>query len=132
MIAIDTNVLVRIIVEDTEQPEQTQIARDLIKNAETVYITQIVQIELTWVLAKVYKVGKINLISVLEHLLENPAFILQNTDIFSEALILFTQGQADFSDYLILSESLFIEAELYSFDKRLGKHNKVKLLSCVN
>jgi hypothetical protein len=33
MIAPDTNVLVRIIVEDTGQTEQTQIARALAKTA---------------------------------------------------------------------------------------------------
>lgn len=32
MIAIDTNVLVRIIVEDKQQPKQTQIARELVLN----------------------------------------------------------------------------------------------------
>ena len=30
MIAIDTNVLVRVIVEDTGQSEQTNIARELV------------------------------------------------------------------------------------------------------
>ena len=128
MIAIDTNVLVRVLVEDTGQPEQTQTARDLVKNTEKVYVTQIVQVEFTWVLAKVYKVGKANLIAALEHLLENPSFILQNADIFSEALALFKQEQADFSDYLILTESQHMKAALYSFDKRLGKHSKVTLL----
>lgn len=58
MIAIDTNILVRVMLEDTGQPEQTQTARDLVKNAEKVYLPQIVQVEFTWVLAKVYKVGK--------------------------------------------------------------------------
>ena len=36
MIAIDTNVLVRVIVEDTGQSEQTNIARELVKNAQKV------------------------------------------------------------------------------------------------
>jgi predicted nucleic-acid-binding protein len=109
-------------------PSKPQTARNLVKNAEQVYITQIVQIEFTWVLAKVYKVGKTNLVIALEHLLENPSFILQNTDIFSQTLVLFKQGQADFSDYLILTESWQIKAALYSFDKRLGKHSEVILL----
>ena len=55
MIAIDTNVLVRVIVEDTGQSEQTNIARELVKIAQKGYITQIVQVECSWVLAKVYK-----------------------------------------------------------------------------
>ena len=98
------------------------------RNANAVYVSQIVQVELTWVLAKVYKVGKTHLIDVLTHLLENPCFILQSEDIFSKALMSFQQGQADFSDYLILSESQRMNALFYSFDKRLGKHSKVELL----
>jgi len=38
MIAIDTNVLVRIIVEDAGQIEQTKVARELAKNAHLVFI----------------------------------------------------------------------------------------------
>ena len=61
MIAIDTNVLVRIIVEDVGQAEQTKIARELAKTAQKIYLTQIVQVETTWVLAKVYKLNKVRL-----------------------------------------------------------------------
>ncbi len=89
MIAIDTNVLVRVIVDDTGQPEQTRIARELVKNAQQVYINQIVQVEFTWVLAKVYKIGKIQLVSALEHFLNNPDYILQRADVFETALYLF-------------------------------------------
>jgi predicted nucleic-acid-binding protein len=128
VIAIDTNVLVRVIVEDTGQPEQTEIARELVKNARQVYITQIVQVELTWVLAKVYKIGKVSLVTVLEHLLNNPDYILQRSDIFEAALNLFRQSQADFADCLILAESQHAKTILHTFDKRLGKHNDTELL----
>jgi predicted nucleic-acid-binding protein len=105
MIAIDTNVLVRIIVEDVGQAEQTKIARELAKTAQKIYLTQIVQVETTWVLAKVYKLNKPDLIAVLDHLLENPAFVLQNLESFQTALGLFRQSQADIADCLILVES---------------------------
>ena len=128
MIAIDTNVLVRVIVEDTGQPEQTKIACELVKKAQHVYITQIVQVEFTWVLAKVYKIGKLQLIAALGHLLDNPDYILQRPDIFETALHLYRQSQADFADCLILTESRFVDALLYTFDKRLGKHKDTELL----
>jgi predicted nucleic-acid-binding protein len=120
MIAIDTNVLVRIIVEDVGQAEQTKIARELAKTAQKIYLTQIVQVETTWVLAKVYKLNKPDLIAVLDHLLENPAFVLQNLESFQTALGLFRQSQADFADCLILVESQHVQTTLYTFDKRLG------------
>jgi predicted nucleic-acid-binding protein len=128
MIAIDTNVLVRIIVEDTGQTEQTKIARELAKNAQKVYITQIVQVECAWVLAKVYKIGKSNLLNVLEHLLDNPDYALQHSETFKTALALFRESQADFADCLILAESQYAKTTLYTFDKRLGKHSDTTLL----
>jgi len=128
MIAIDTNVLVRIIVEDVGQAEQTKIARELAKTAQKIYLTQIVQVETTWVLAKVYKLNKPDLIAVLGHLLENPAFVLQNLESFQTALGLFRQSQADFADCLILVESQHVQTTLYTFDKRLGKHPDTNLL----
>jgi len=128
MIAIDTNVLVRVIVEDTGQLEQTKIARELVKSAQQVYITQIVQVECTWVLAKVYKIGKPALVNVLKHLCDNPDYILQHSDIFEMALALFRQSQADFADCLILSESQHAKTILHTFDKRLGRHNNTEIL----
>jgi predicted nucleic-acid-binding protein len=128
VIAIDTNVLVRIIVEDAGQPEQTKIARDLVENAQKVYLSQIVQVECAWVLAKVYKIDNTSLLMVLEHLLINPAFILQHPEHFKTAIDLFCQGHADFADCLILTESSYLDAVLYTFDKRLGRHSNTRLL----
>ena len=128
MIAIDTNVLVRVIVEDAGRPEQTKIARELVKNAQQVYVTQIVQVECTWVLAKVYKIDKPRLVNVLEHLLYNPGYMLQSSDMFEAALDLFRQSQADFADCLILAESQHAGTILHTFDKRFGKHNNTELL----
>lgn len=128
MIAIDTNVLVRVIVEDTGQPEQTKIARDLVENAQNVYLSQIVQIECTWVLAKVYKIEKTALLTVLEHFLVNPAFILQRPEHFKAAIELFRQSHADFADCLILAETSDLDTVLYTFDKRLGRHSNARLL----
>jgi len=128
VIAIDTNVLVRVIVEDTGQPEQTKIARDLVENAQKVYLSQIVQVECAWVLAKVYKIDNASLLMVLEHFLINSAFILQRPEQFKTAIDLFRQGHADFADYLILTESSCLDMVLYTFDKRLGRHSNTRLL----
>jgi len=128
VISIDTNVLVRVIVEDAGQPEQTKIARELVKNAQQVYVTQIVQVEFTWVLVKVYKIEKPSLVETLEHVLNNPDYILQRSDRFEAALNLFRQSQADFADCLILAESKYADLILHTFDKRLGKHKDTKLL----
>jgi predicted nucleic-acid-binding protein len=128
VITIDTNVLVRVIVEDGGQPEQTQIARELVENAQRVYVPQIVQVETIWVLTKTYKIDKATLLEVLTHLRVNPSFILQRPEVFITAIELFKQSQAGFADCLVLAESLAANTVLHTFDKRLGKHSNTELL----
>lgn len=123
MIAIDTNVLVRVLVDDLQQIQQTQKARALVQQEKPIYLTQIVQTECIWVLKKVYKQDKDVLLKVLAHLHENPDFILQHPNIFVEAVKLFRHTHADFSDCLILAESIDKHAILYTFDKKLSQSN---------
>ncbi|MCO6440817.1 MAG: PIN domain-containing protein [Nitrococcus mobilis] len=53
MIAVDTNVLVRILTDDPGQPEQVQAARALASRARKVYVPLIVMVECVWVLGPV-------------------------------------------------------------------------------
>jgi len=121
MIAVDTNVLVRILIDDPEEIVQTETARKLAKEAGRVYVPQIVQVESVWVLESCYKFEKTKVIGILEHIQENRAFILQRHDIFQSALQSFKTSTADFADCLILAESQQFKVPLYTFDKRCGK-----------
>ena len=78
MIAIDTNVLVRILIDDPEEMAQTQAARKLARIAGTVYVPQIVQVECVWVLETAYHINKSDILRILEHVSENNAFILKH------------------------------------------------------
>ncbi len=127
MIAVDTNFLVRILVDDPGQPEQVAIARKLASNAKRVFVPQIVAVELVWVLQAAYKLDKPIIVKLLEHLLHNSAFALQAEDRFLEALTLFKKNSCDFSDYLIAVESQAVNATLMSFDKKLARLSGVKL-----
>jgi predicted nucleic-acid-binding protein len=130
MITIDTNVLVRILVDDLQQPQQTQKARALVQENKPVYLTQIVQTECIWVLKRIYKQDKNALLKVLEHFHENPDFILQHPDIFENAVELFRRDPVDFSDCLILAESLDKKSILYTFDKKLAQSNLQVSMIC--
>ena len=128
MIAIDTNVLVRIIVEDKQQMQQTQMARTLALNTNKIYISQLVQAESIWVLKKVYKLNKSQLLDVLKHLATTQNLVLQHKNIFNLASELYEKSKADFADCLILAESLQVDSVLYTFDKRLSLHHNVELI----
>jgi predicted nucleic-acid-binding protein len=121
VIAVDTNVLIRILVDDAGAEEQMKIARKLIADSGVVYVPQIVQVESVWVLESAYSFDKASVSKALEHLLQHPQFALQSQDCFSHALESFKNSSADFSDCLILAESTAQKARLATFDKKLGR-----------
>ncbi|OUD12088.1 type II toxin-antitoxin system VapC family toxin [Thioflexithrix psekupsensis] len=128
MVAIDTNVLVRVLVEDKNALEQTQLARQFLKRVKQVYVPQIVQVECVWVLERAYSLSKGELLKLLISLYESPVFVLQSEGIFLQALTLFRETQVGFADCLILSESGLEELELVTFDKKLSQMQHCQLL----
>lgn len=128
MIAIDTNVLVRILVDDKEEHPQVTCARQFAKKHLKLFIPQIVQIELVWVLNVAYELEKTNIIPVLQHLYENAAFILQRVKQFETALHLYQTTHVGFSDCLIQIESQEENCKVVTFDKKFSKLPGVNLL----
>lgn len=121
MIAVDTNVLVRALVDDPGEPRQSAAARARLKQASEVFVPQIVQVETVWVLETAHALTKAEVVPVLEHLRDNGAFDIQNRACFEMALTEYREGSADFADYLILAESRSRSTQLLTFDKRLLK-----------
>lgn len=102
MYAIDTNVLIRYIVEDN--PEQAQKATEAIEQLTTEkqgFISCIVLCELNWVLKTAYKISKGERVATLQKVLSVPVFEIEQLDCCLKALRRYEKGQADFSDYLI-------------------------------
>jgi len=128
MVAVDTNVLVRLLVEDQDSIEQTQLARRFLEQVKQVYVPQIVQVECTWVLERAYSLSKEKLFNILTCLYESPVFILQSEEAFLMALTLFRDAHVGFADCLILSEVRLEELELVTFDKKLSRIQNCQLL----
>ncbi len=129
MIAVDTNVLVRALVDDPGQPAQVKAAKALIKEAAEVFIPQIVQAETVWVLETVYDLKHDDVYMVLDTLALNSAYIIEHEQLFIEALGMFRKGKADFADYLILAAAKKEDIALVTFDKRLSKSAGVKFIN---
>ncbi|MBI2354271.1 MAG: type II toxin-antitoxin system VapC family toxin [Deltaproteobacteria bacterium] len=121
MIAVDTNVLVRILVNDPDASLQMQAARALLVNSSVLFVPQIVQVETVWVLESAYGFEKPSICKILDHLLHHPQFQLQSAESFTTAVTLFRKHSADFSDCLILTEATARQLQLYTFDKKLGR-----------
>lgn len=125
MIAVDTNILVRALTDDSSAPEQTRQARELIMAAKQVFVPQMVQIEFAWVLERAYNLNKLELVKALQLLSDSPTYLLQHEAHFSQALALFKESNAGFADSIIHVESMQEGAVLWTFDRKLSNQNKV-------
>jgi len=129
MVSLDTNVLVRIFVDDPQMPQQTEQARLKVGQLRQVYITNVVQVETIWVLKRAYNFTKSDLLQVLEHLRDNRAFVLEEADTFLSAVALYRETNIDFADALIVCKSRLQHFTVLTFDNKLSKLEGVMKLS---
>jgi len=132
VIAVDTNVLVRFFVRDDEHQYQQalKLLRSCEDSGEPVIISDLVLIELVWVLKGGYQVAKEDLIKILSVLLSCPQFRFTDSGLIRDALTSYQSGSADFADYLIGHDGLkHAGRTTYTFDKRCGCERQFSLLS---
>jgi len=103
MIGLDTNVLVRYIVQD--DPGQANAAARLIEGRCTSrspgYVSVPVLVELVWVLAGAYRYERAVVAAVIRQLLRTIELMVEDRDAAWSALREFEAGSADFADSLI-------------------------------
>lgn len=103
MVGIDTNVLVRFIVQD--DPDQSARAGQSLTTALSPdspgYVNAIVLCKLVWVLKRAYKYPKPLILAVIEQLLNTRELALEHPDAARSALQSWQKGEADFSDYYL-------------------------------
>ena len=102
MIGLDTNVILRYIMQD--DPVQARQATALIESltaGEPGFIPLIVLVEMVWVLFSAYRLNRHQVAQVLEQLAQLKEIRLDSTDLVLKALRIFKAGSADFSDCLI-------------------------------
>jgi predicted nucleic-acid-binding protein len=102
MIGLDTNVLVRYIVQN--DPKQSAKATKLIESLTTDasgYVGVVSVVELVCVLTGCYASTKDKICEVLETLLRTREIVVAQSDTVWKAIRLFKGGKADFADCLI-------------------------------
>ena len=99
MRAIDTHVLVRLIVRD--DPEQVVEAEAFIQGGAWVSVLALA--EATWVLSTVYELSSAQVTRTIEMLLDHKDLVLQDADSVAEALKAFRAApKLGFSDCLMI------------------------------
>jgi predicted nucleic-acid-binding protein len=103
VIALDTNVLVRFLVED--DPRQSKAATALIGRAiarnEPLFISDVVLCELVWVLAGSYDVRRERIVATLRDLLRARHLRFATAEVLRRAVESYAESKGDFADYLI-------------------------------
>jgi len=116
VIALDTNVLVRLFVAD-DRLQAARAAR-LIASAQRIFVAKTVVLELVWVLSAVYATPRAAVIQALETLAGLQEVELEDRSAVEQAIALFGSGLDDFADALHLCSAAGAES-FATFDRKL-------------
>ena len=131
MAALDTNILVRYLVQDDAQQLSAakKVIRAAIRSGETLFIPITVTLELEWVLRSNFKFDKEQVTTVLSNLLASVELSFESEPATEIALAFYKQGTADFSDCMhIALAHIAGETPLWTFDRAASKIDGAKLL----
>lgn len=130
MIGLDTNVLVRYIMQDDakQSPKATALIESL-SSDNPGFITLVSVVELYWVLTSSYGLTGQQVKQALEVLLRTKQIIVDRADQVLRALRVFDDGKADFADCLIERTAVSVGcAQTMTFDVGAAKHAGMTLI----
>jgi predicted nucleic-acid-binding protein len=123
MIGLDTNVLVRYIMQDDakQSPSATRLIESL--SADSLGFVPLVSVvELGWVLSSAYELDRSQLIEAFEALLRTKELVVENAEVVWKALRMVQSTNADFSDCLVSCSAVAAGcAKTMTFDRGAAK-----------
>ena len=126
MLAIDTNVLVRLVAND--DPLQAQTARA--RAASGVWVSHLVLAETIWVLASKFGLSRYEIVNTIENMLNHPNIAFEDASVVRTSLHHFRQRRTiEFSDCLILEIARKAgHTPMATFDRDFAKLDGVEKL----
>ena len=124
MKALDTNVLLRFLVDD--DPKQSKIVYEVFKGAEihdtTFWVPLLVLIELVWVLESVYRIPRNEILDSIGELLLMPILRFEGHETIQRFLFAAHGNRIDLSDILIGCSAKTSGCDcVLTFDKKASK-----------
>ena len=124
MKAIDTNILVRLLIQDDKK--QAKVVQTLFNEAEqnkqSYFVTLLVILELIWVLEAVYDVTREDILHSFSELLSMPVLTFEKQSVLRGFILSASGTSFDLSDLLIAHSAINEECETtYTFDKKAAK-----------
>ena len=102
MIGLDTNVLVRYLMQDdARQSAKASALMESLSAEQPRFVSLTALIELVWVLSSAYAHKRAEVATVLDTLLRSAALRIERSELAWRALKLFGSGSVDFADCLI-------------------------------
>lgn len=124
MIGLDTNVIVRYIMQDDpkQSPKATKVVESLTAQ-EPGFVSIVSIVELYWVLTSCYNLTRPEAGQALNALLRIKEIVVENAEQVLKALRVFEHGKADFPDCLIERSCATAGCEkTVTFDAGAAKH----------
>lgn len=120
---VDTNILLRYLTNDL--PIEAKLAKEFFKSAKAgkleAEICEPVFIETLIILKNYFKYPKNSVIRLMQSILTLDWLIVENSQIQTLALELYSQFGLDFVDCLILARSKIKKQKIFTFDTKLSK-----------
>ena len=132
MIGLDTNVVLRLLLND--DLKQRQRAVKAIQQAKVlavrVTITLAVVLEMEWVLRSIAKMTKPQVLSVFDLLLESYDIEIDNEKALEQALHIYANAAADFAECLFLAQYQRMGCQtMLTFDAKAARMAGVQLVA---
>ena len=132
MAALDTNVLLRFLLQD--DAAQSAAANRLVRAAnatgDTLYVSVSVSLELEWVLRSRFKMGKAAVLQTFFALLETTELRFERASALEWSLSQYEESATDFSDCLHAAlASMASEQPFWTFDKAAARLHGAALLA---
>jgi predicted nucleic-acid-binding protein len=130
LLGVDTNILVRFLVDDDEKQSKKvyQILKSAEEEKELLYVTSVVILELIWVLESIYKIERHELLDSLADLILMPIFSFENIVAIQGFLPEAKSSKYDLSDlYIAYSCQIKKCTAVLTFDRKASKHPLFKL-----
>ncbi|MBO5124442.1 MAG: PIN domain-containing protein [Spirochaetaceae bacterium] len=111
---VDTNILLRFIIDDNK--ELADIAENILKSDECHLLPEVIP-EIIYVLRSVYKYRREDIAQAIQRLL--PLVVIKEQLLTNLALTYFAQFNLDYVDCILLARNKLYGREVATFDKEL-------------
>jgi predicted nucleic-acid-binding protein len=131
MIGLDTNVLVRFIMQDdVRQSAKATRLLETLTEAEPGYVKIVAVLELVWVLSASYELSRTQVAAALEAVLGTRQLRVEQSQQVIFALRVYSETKADFADCLLTNLARAGGCKhTWTFDVGAAKHAGMQLIT---